>query len=105
MKIIKMDEIEGRTNKRGVIAKELHKNENVKIMNLTLSPGDVVPPHAVPVDVFFYVVAGKGTLQIGEEEKVVQAKDIIPCPPNTEMSLKADQGEIFSVLNVKTPSL
>ncbi|MFW6265125.1 MAG: cupin domain-containing protein, partial [Bacillota bacterium] len=58
-----------------------------------------------PVDVFFYIVKGKGTLQIGEEKAVVEATDIITCPPNTKMSLNADQGEEFVVLNVKTPSL
>jgi quercetin dioxygenase-like cupin family protein len=74
-------------------------------MNLVLTPGDVVPEHSVPVDVFFYIVEGKGTLKIGDEAEVVEAKDIILCPPNTEMSLKADQDEEFVVLNVKTPSL
>ena len=105
MQIIKMNEIEGSTNKRGVTSKQLHKNEDVQLMNLILQPGDVVPAHAVPVNVFFYVVSGKGTLQIGDEEKVVEASDIIPCPPDTKMSLKADQGKEFNVINVKTPSL
>ena len=71
-------------------------------MNLNLQPGEEVPQHKVPVDVFFYVVSGKGTIQIGEEKAVVSATDIIVCPPNTNMALWADQGEIFSVLNVKT---
>ena len=105
MKIIKMEEIAGQENKRGVIAKQLLKNDDVQVMNLVLSPGDVVPEHSVPVNVFFYIVEGKGTLKIGEEKKVVEAKDIVPCPPSTEMSLSADQGEDFKVLNVKTPSL
>ena len=105
MDIIKMEEVEGKENKRGVTAKQLMKNDDVQVMNLVLRPGDVVPEHSVPVNVFFYIVEGKGTLQIGEEKTVVEAKDIIPCPPNTEMSLVADQGEKFKVLNVKTPSL
>ena len=105
MEIIKMDNIEGKQNKRGVIAKQLLKNDDVKIMNLVLSPGDEVGKHSVPVNVFFYIVDGKGTLQIGDESQVVETKDIIPCPPNTEMSLQADQGEEIVVLNVKTPSL
>ncbi len=105
MEIIKMNEIEGTTNKRGVLAKQLIKHKNTTVMNLCLKPGNEVPPHAVPVDVFFYIVEGKGTLVIGEEESVVEAKDIILCPPNTKMSLRADQGEEFIVLNVKTPSL
>ena len=105
MQVIKMNDIEGSTNKRGVTSKQLHKNEDVQLMNLILKPGDVVPAHSVPVNVFFYIVSGKGTLQIGDEEQIVEATDIIPCPPNTEMRLKADQGEEFNVINAKTPSL
>jgi len=105
MNIIKMDQIEGFTNKRGVLVKQLIKHEDTTVMNLVLNPGDVVPEHAVPVNVFFYIVEGKGTLQIGDEAKVVEAKDIITCPQNTKMSLMADQGQKFVVLNVKTPSL
>lgn len=105
MKIIKINKLKGKENKRGVFTKKLINHDNATVMNLTLTSGDIVPEHSVPVDVFFYVVEGKGTLKIGEEEKVVEEKDIIICPPNTKMSLKADQGVKFSVLNVKTPSL
>lgn len=105
MKIIKMNEIEGKKNKRGIVVKQLLKHENAQIMNLVLNPGDVVPAHSVPVDVFFYIVDGRGTLNIGEENAVVEAEDIIVVPPDTKMALKADQGEKFIVLNVKTPSL
>lgn len=105
MQIIKMNQVEGKKNKRGVTAKQLLKHDNAQIMNLILQPGDEVPSHSVPVDVFFYIVDGKGTLQIGEEKVIVYATDIVVCPPNTKMSLQADQEEKFVVLNVKTPSL
>ncbi|MFW6007315.1 MAG: cupin domain-containing protein [Halanaerobiales bacterium] len=105
MKIIKMREIEGNTNKRGVTSRPILKNEEVKVTNLVLNPKDEVPVHSVPVHVFFYIVSGKGTIQIGEESAVVEENDIIPCPVNTEMALYADQGKKFEVLNVKTPSL
>lgn len=105
MEIIRMKEIEGKKNMRGVVAKQLINNDNTRVMNLTLNPGDEVPEHKVPVDVFFYIVSGKGTLQIGEEKAVVEAEEIILCPPNTNMALWADQGEAFSVLNVKTPNI
>ncbi|MBZ4688172.1 MAG: hypothetical protein PWQ96_482 [Clostridia bacterium] len=45
MEIIKMDQIEGKVNKRGVTAKQLIKHENTTVMNLVLKPGDVVPEH------------------------------------------------------------
>ena len=105
MEVIKMDQIEGTKRWDGVLTREILKNEDTKVMNLVLEAGDEVPEHSVPVNVFFYIVKGKGTLQIGEDKKVVEATDIIPCTPNTKMSLQADQGEKFVVLNVKTPSL
>ncbi|WP_408956150.1 hypothetical protein [Natroniella sp. ANB-PHB2] len=37
-----MDQIEGKKNKRGVVAKKILKNDDVQIMNLVLEPGDVV---------------------------------------------------------------
>ena len=105
MDVIKMAEVEGTVNSRGVMAKKLIKHAHTTVMNLILKPGDIVPEHAVPVDVFFYIVKGKGTLLIGDDKKVVIEQDIILCPPNTVMALWADQGEEFVVLNVKTPSL
>ncbi|MCC3144523.1 cupin domain-containing protein [Halanaerobium sp. Z-7514] len=105
MEIIKLEELEGKKNKRGVVAKAVLKNDNAQVMNLILSPGDLVPPHQVPVDVFFYIVDGKGTLSIGDDSAVVEAGTVITCPPNTKMKLEADRGEKFEVLKVKTPSL
>ncbi len=105
MKVIKLDELEVSENKKGVTAKKLISEDNVTLTNLVLKPGDIVPAHSVPVDVFFYIVEGKGTLKIGDEERVVQEKEVIVCPPETTMMLKADQGVKFSVLNVKTPGL
>lgn len=105
MEIIKLSELEGKKNKRGVIAKAVLKHEHAQVMNLILAEGDIVPAHQVPVDVFFYVIEGKGTLKIADQAKVVEAGTVISCPPNTEMELRADQGEGFEVLNIKTPSL
>ncbi|MFW6270110.1 MAG: cupin domain-containing protein [Bacillota bacterium] len=105
MEVIKLDEIEGNTNKRGVTAKAVLKNDDAQVKNLILNPGDVFPEHSVPVNVFFYIIEGKGTLHIGDEKAVVEAKNIVTCPPSTKMALYADQDEKFEVLNVKTPSL
>ncbi|MBS3765268.1 cupin domain-containing protein [Candidatus Bipolaricaulota bacterium] len=105
MKVIRMEDIERQTNKRGIESKKLLKHDDAQIMNLILQPGDKVPPHSVPVNVFFYVVSGSGTIEIGDDKAVVEERDIVPCSPETEMSLHADQEEEFSVLNVKTPSL
>ncbi len=105
MKIIRMSDIKGEINKKGLLTKMLVNHKNATIRNIVLKPDEVVPPHKVEVDVFFYVVKGKGTIVIGEEANSVIEGDIVVCPPNIYMSVKANQNMEFSFLNVKTPSL
>ncbi len=105
MKIIRMSDIKGELNRKGFLTKTLINHKNTAVRNIILQPGEVIPPHAVDVDVFFYVVKGNGTIVIGGDDNLVKEQDIVVCPPNTYMSVKADQGGEFSFLNVKTPSL
>jgi len=55
LKVIRKDEIKIKTNRRGIKARSLVDQNSVGIMNLILEPGDKVPEHSVPVDVFFYL--------------------------------------------------
>jgi len=105
MSIIRMSEMTGELNKKGFLTKTLINHKNAAVRNIVLKVGEVIPPHKVDVDVFFYVVKGKGMIVIGDVENVVIEGDIVVCPPNTYMSVKADQDIEFSFLNVKTPSL
>lgn len=105
MKVIRMKQVPGQRNKRGVEAKRLLHHDHVTVMNLNLQAGDEVPSHQVPVDVFFYVVSGEGTIHIGDEQEKVSSTDIVVCPKDTPMAVSADRGSDLSILNVKTPSL
>jgi len=105
MSLIKMNELTGELNKKGFLTKTLIHNPHVAVRNILLKVGEVIPPHKVEVEVFFYVVEGSGTIVIGEDEFEVTEKDIVTCSPNTYMSVKANKGVPFSFLNVKTPSL
>ena len=104
MKIIRMSEIKGELNKKGFLTKTLINHKNAAIRNIILKPREIIPGHSVNVDVFFYAVKGTGTIIIGDEENLVIEGDIVVCPPNIEMSVRADQDVEFSFLNVKTPS-
>ncbi len=105
MNIIRHSEIKGELNKKGFLTKTLVMNKHVAVRNIILNPGEIILPHSVEVDVFFYVIKGEGTIIIGKEENHVTEEDIVICPPNTAMSVKANQNQKFSFLNVKTPSL
>ena len=105
MSIIRMSEMTGELNKKGFLTKTLINQKTAAVRNIALKVGEVIPPHRVEVDVFFYVVEGKGTIVIGEEDNLVIEGDVVVCPPNTFMSVKANQDVEFSFLNVKTPSI
>ena len=105
MSVIKLKDLESQKNMRGIMTKDVLKNENVQVKNLILKAGDVVPEHQVPVDVFFHVIEGKGAIMIGDKTYQLDEKDFITCPPNTKMKVMANRGEKFSILNVKTPAL
>lgn len=105
MSVIKMKDLQGEKNKYGFIAKTLVSNKNATVRNILLEKGDIIPKHSVPVDVFFYIVEGKGTIYIGNEAFEVEPTDVIACPQNTEMSVSANRNTTMSFLNVKTPSL
>ncbi|MFA7661718.1 MAG: cupin domain-containing protein [Anaerovoracaceae bacterium] len=104
MQVIKSKDMVGEINMRGVSAVHLINETHTRVTKITMHPGDEVPAHDVPVEVFFFVIQGKGTIQIGEELAIVEAQDLVLCPMNTKMSLRADQGDTFVVLNVKTPN-
>jgi quercetin dioxygenase-like cupin family protein len=103
MKIIRMREVEGKINQRGVLARELLDHPHARVMGLELKPGDSIPQHSVGVDVFLFVVEGRGTVTGEGRKALVGTGDMVVFPPYTPMSVHADQGEPLVLLNVKTP--
>ncbi len=104
MELIKLENLPVIIENDNFYARKVLENADVKVMNISVKPGGKVPEHSVPVHVFFYVVGGKGSIQIGDEVREVTAGDIIVCPADTEMALFADKDSELVVLNVKTPS-
>ncbi len=105
MAIIRMTDIEGRINKRGILSKLLVNQEHLSIHNLVVKASQTIPPHAMPVAVTFFVVSGTGVIRVGGEDNHVQPGDIVQCPIETKMSVSASADEDLSILNLKTPSL
>lgn len=105
MKPINIKEIKSVLNKYNVEAKTLVDHENATIKNLFLNPGQAIPDHKVPMDVTFFILEGKGSITIGDETVKVKPYDCLLCPPNTFMSVKADEDSSLSFLNIKTPGL
>lgn len=104
MRILRLNEMPITLNPRGIGARFLIDTPDVVAANLVVEPGQTVETHVTPVDVFFYVVEGRGTVEIGEESGEVKAGDIIVSPARIPHGLKAAPDSKFSVLVVKTPN-
>lgn len=91
-------------NIRGIQAKMIVHHKNATIKNLILEANESIPNHQVPVDVTFFILEGTGTITINNNIYPVKKDDIVLCPPNTVMSVSANN-ERLSFLNIKTPGI
>jgi len=103
MKIVSAYEAPESENPHGVSARPLHSTEHVQVSILTLSPGQALKLHSTPVDAFFYVLEGSGTVEIGEESEHVSEGMLIDSPAKIPHRLLNEGTETFRFLVVKTP--
>ena len=91
-------------NPHKVDVRKLYDHEHAQAMHITLHPGEKLLRHITPVDVFFYILEGKGTVEIGDETEKVEPDMVIESPARIPHCLMND-GEkgIFRVLVVKAP--
>jgi mannose-6-phosphate isomerase-like protein (cupin superfamily) len=104
MKITRVSNTGSFQNIHGVEAKKIYASQGVEVIHMTLTPGQSLKKHTTPVNVFFYVLEGRGFVEIGDEKQEV-AKDMIIDSPKGIPHLLGNTGEgIFRFLVVKLPS-
>ncbi|MDF9407377.1 cupin domain-containing protein [Pelotomaculum isophthalicicum JI] len=103
MKLVRLENIATFITPKGITAKKILENKSFVIMNILLKSGEVLEKHEASVDIFFYVMKGKGIIQIGNEEEYIGATDIVFSPKGTPHGLKTLPGEELQVLVVKNP--
>ena len=59
-------------NPHGVKSQKLHTSEHVSLIQISLKPGEKLRQHITPVDVLFYVLEGKGVVEIGDEKRSLE---------------------------------
>lgn len=102
---ISLSEIKAEKNIRGIHAKTIVNHKHATIKNLILTKGESIPPHQVGVEVTFFILEGFGQITINHVTYNVKPFDIVLCPMNTEMSVKANEDSGLSFLNIKTPGI
>jgi mannose-6-phosphate isomerase-like protein (cupin superfamily) len=103
MKTISVKDAQSQPNPHGVDARKLYDTEYAQVMHLTLKPGEQLKRHKTPVDVFFYVLEGKGTVQIGEEQLEAGPDTLIDSPARIPHCWYNRGSETLRILVVKVP--
>ncbi|MDG6223115.1 MAG: cupin domain-containing protein [Candidatus Bathyarchaeota archaeon] len=103
MEITKVNETESKPNPHGVDVRPIYAHENAQVIVLTLAPGESLRRHITPVDVFFYVLKGKGTVEIGDEKKEVEKDSIVHSPAKIVHCWYNTSDMPLRILVAKTP--
>jgi quercetin dioxygenase-like cupin family protein len=103
LEITKVNETLSKKNPHGVDARPIYDHENAQVIVLTLKPGESLRRHITPVDVFFYVLEGKGTVEVGNEKKEVEKDSVVHSPAKIVHCWYNESDRPLRVLVVKTP--
>lgn len=76
----KVAEVELMKNAHNVDARNIYNSADAMITVITLKPGESLKRHITPVDVAFYVLSGKGVVEIGDEKQEVDAGTLVESP-------------------------
>ena len=105
MKIKKLDQTNIMENAHNVDARNLYDSEEAMVTVITLKPGQRLKRHITPVNVVFFVLEGRGIVEIGDEKQEVDKhtlieslKDIVHCWYN-----ESDDPLMFMVIKAPKP--
>ena len=90
-------------NPHNVDAKKLYDKEHGQAMHIELKPGESLRKHITPVDVFFYVLEGKATIEIGEETEEVSQDNLVESPAKIPHRIMNNSDSTVRFLVVKMP--
>lgn len=83
--------------------RQLYDKESAQVMHITLKKGESLKPHKTPVDVFFYILEGKPTVQVGDEKIQVGKDDLVESPKEIVHCLSNENEEVARIMVVKAP--
>ncbi len=103
MKIIDWKILEDHKTPHGVKVNLLYDRPEAQALHITLAPGESLKRHVTPVDVFFFVLEGTPTIEVGDEKTAVEAGLLVESPKNIVHCIYNNTGVQARILVVKAP--
>lgn len=103
MKVVEVKDVQSKPNPHGVDARSISDTESAQVVHITLQPGEALKKHITPVDVVFYVLEGRGVVEIGDEMMNVGQDTLIESPAKISHRWMNESSDTLRILVVKAP--
>jgi mannose-6-phosphate isomerase-like protein (cupin superfamily) len=103
MKIIAVADVVPGKNPHHVDVRKIYDSPHALAVVITLQPGESLKKHITPVDVFFYVLEGSGTVEIGSEQETVGKDCLVESPARIPHRWINGSSAPIRILVVKVP--
>ncbi len=103
MIIKKLSEADVMSNAHNVDARNLYDSSDAMVTIITLNSGQSLKRHITPVDVVFYVLDGKGVVEIGDEKAEVGRDMLIESPKDVVHCWYNDNDAPLRFMVIKAP--
>ncbi len=90
-------------NAHNVDARNMYNTAEAMVTVITLEPGQSLKRHITPVDVVFYVLSGKGIVEIGDEKQEIFADTLVESPKEIMHCWHNESSEPLRFMVIKTP--
>lgn len=101
MNIVNLKGLKGEQRGKQVTALKIPSEFKAQSVNIIIQPNGELPLHTTTVDVIFYVIKGRGIIEIGDEKKEVEEGNFIDSPANIPHAWYNPNTEELSVLVIK----
>jgi quercetin dioxygenase-like cupin family protein len=101
MKITEVAKTASIKNPHNVDVRKVFESPDTSVVIITLQPGESLKKHVTPVDVFFYVLEGTGTVEIGDERQSVGKDSVVESPAMIAHTWINESKAVFRVMVVK----
>ncbi len=92
-----------RETPHNVDARQLYDKPEAQVMHIMLKPYEHLKPHKSPVDVIFFIIEGKPTVQVGDEQLELDKDMLVESPKNIVHCLYNHSDKPARILVIKTP--
>ena len=103
MKIIKLSDKNKKETPHNADVLKMYDEKSAQAVHITLQAGEALKPHITQVDVFFYVLEGTPTIQVGYQKEEVDKDCLVESPKNIVHCIYNFSISISRILVVKAP--